>query len=47
MTKGQQDASCNVRSGTARCWSIVEGGRIGKLQDVYVDVENNSRSSPR
>ena len=27
-------------SGTERCWSIATA-RIGKLQDVYVDVEND------
>ena len=41
MTEGQQDASWNVAEWHGKMLVDREGGRIGKLQDVYVDVEND------
>ena len=41
MTEGQQDASWNVAEWHGKMLVDREGERIGKLQDVYVDVEND------
>jgi uncharacterized protein YrrD len=41
MTEGQQDASWNVAEWHGKMLLDREGERIGKLQDVYVDVEND------
>jgi sporulation protein YlmC with PRC-barrel domain len=41
MTAGQQDASWNVAEWHGKMLVDREGERIGKLQDVYVDVEND------
>jgi hypothetical protein len=41
MTEGQQDASFNVAEWHGKMLIDREGERIGKLQDVYVDVEND------
>lgn len=41
MTEGHQDASWNVAEWHGKMLVDREGERIGKLQDVYVDVEND------
>src|SRR5881275_2883952 len=41
MTEGHQDASWNVADWHGRMLVDRDGERIGKLQDVYVDVEND------
>jgi sporulation protein YlmC with PRC-barrel domain len=41
MAEGQQDASWNVADWHGKMLVDREGERIGKLQDVYVDVEND------
>jgi hypothetical protein len=40
-TEHQQDAEWNVAEWRGRMLVDLDGGRIGKLQDVYVDVEND------
>ena len=41
MTEGQQGASWNVAEWHGKMLVDREGERIGKLQDVYVDAEND------
>ena len=41
MTEGQQDASWSVAEWHGKMLVDRDGERIGKLQDVYVDVEND------
>src|ERR1700747_1922423 len=41
MTERQQDAEWNVAEGHGKMLVDRDGERIGKLQDVYVDVEND------
>jgi len=41
MTEGQQDASWNVAEWHGKMLVDREGEKIGKLQDVYVDVETD------
>jgi PRC-barrel domain len=41
MTEGHQDASWNVAEWHGKMLVDREGERIGKLQEVYVDVEND------
>jgi sporulation protein YlmC with PRC-barrel domain len=41
MTEGQQDASWNVAEWHGKMLVDREGKRVGKLRDVYVDVEND------
>ena len=41
MTEGQQGSSWNVAEWHGKMLIDREGERIGKLQDVYVDVEND------
>jgi sporulation protein YlmC with PRC-barrel domain len=41
MTEGQQDASWNVAQWHGKMLVDRAGERIGKLQDVYVDIEND------
>ena len=41
MTEGQQGASWDVARWHGKMLVDREGERIGKLQDVYVDVEND------
>ncbi|MFZ0377067.1 MAG: PRC-barrel domain-containing protein [Solirubrobacteraceae bacterium] len=41
MTEGQQDASWRVADWHGKMLVDREGERIGKLEDVYVDVEND------
>jgi hypothetical protein len=40
-TEHQQDAEWSVAEWHGRMLVDLDGGRIGKLQDVYVDVEND------
>lgn len=41
MTEGEQDPSWNVAEWHGKMLVDREGERIGKLQDVYVDVQND------
>ncbi len=41
MTEHQQDAEWNVAEWHGKTLVDLNGERIGKLQDVYVDVEND------
>jgi hypothetical protein len=41
MTEDQQDASWNVAEWRGKMLLDCDGEKIGKLQDVYVDVEND------
>ena len=41
MTERQQDAGWNVADWHGKMLVDRDGERIGKLQDVYVDVEND------
>ena len=41
MTEGPQEASWNIAEWHGKMLIDREGERIGKLQDVYVDVEND------
>lgn len=41
MTEGQQGSSWNIAEWHGKMLLDSEGERIGKLQDVYVDVEND------
>lgn len=41
MTEHQQDAEWNVADWQGKMLVDCDGVRIGKLQDVYVDVEND------
>jgi uncharacterized protein YrrD len=41
MTEHQQDANWNVAESHGKIRVDRDGERIGKLQDVYVDVEND------
>ena len=41
MTEHQQDANWNVAEWHGKMLVDRDGERIGKLQDVYVDVEND------